>query len=139
MSNKHNGSCLCGSVKYELCGEFQSFFLCYCSRCQKDTGSAHAANLFAKSSTLTWLQGENEVVSYQHPNTLHQKSFCKICGSAVPTISQEIDSIVVPAGSLDGPVAIFPTAKIFVGSCANWVTNLSNVTSFEKLPGQSDN
>ncbi len=26
MANKHRGSCLCGSVKYELLGEFQSFF-----------------------------------------------------------------------------------------------------------------
>jgi hypothetical protein len=135
MANKHLGSCLCGGVKYELLGDFQSFFLCHCSRCQKDTGSAHAANLFAKASTLTWLQGESDVQNYQHPNSMHAKSFCQKCGSALPTIAESINSIVVPAGSLDSLISIEPTAQIFVSSCANWSRNLGNVPNYEELPG----
>jgi hypothetical protein len=137
MSNKYQGSCLCGSVKYELSGDFQSFFLCHCTRCQKDTGSAHAANLFAKASALTWLQGEGDVKTYQQPNSLHVKSFCQQCGSALPTVTESIDSVVVPAGSLDSSISIRPTAKIFVGSCANWSKNLDDVPSYEALPGHT--
>ena len=134
MTNKHRGSCLCGSVKYELSGDFQSFFLCHCTRCQKDTGSAHAANLFAKAGTLTWLQNEDDVRTYKHPNSLHTKSFCQKCGAALPTLAESINSVVVPAGSLDSPVPILPTASIFVGSRATWSMDLSNVPCFEKLP-----
>ncbi|GAC16212.1 GFA family protein [Aliiglaciecola lipolytica] len=134
MTEKHQGSCLCGSVKFELSGDFQSFFLCHCTRCQKDTGSAHAANLFARGSTLTWLQGESDVNTYNYPNSLHAKSFCQKCGSALPTRAESIDSIVVPAGSLDSSVPMTPTAKIFVGSCASWSMNLSNIPSYDKLP-----
>ncbi len=76
MTNKHHGSFLCGRVKYELSGYFPSFFLCHFNRCQKDTGFVHAANLFAKASTLTWLQGESDVKTYQHSNTMHTKIFC---------------------------------------------------------------
>lgn len=137
MSNKHQGSCLCGAVKYELSGNFQSFFLCHCTRCQKDTGSAHAANLFAKSGELTWLQGKVEVKTYQHPNSLHSKSFCQKCGSALPTLVEHINSVLVPAGSLDSPVPIVPTAKIFVGSGAGWFINLDDVPSYETLPVQA--
>ncbi|WP_077338510.1 GFA family protein [Pseudocolwellia agarivorans] len=137
MPNKHQGSCLCGSVKYELSGDFQSFFLCHCSRCQKDTGSAHAANLFAKASILTWLKGEAEVTTYQHQNSLHTKSFCQKCGSTLPTATKTDNSIIVPAGSLDSPVPISPTAKIFVSSCANWTKNLDNVPNYEELPEQT--
>ncbi|MDV5170573.1 GFA family protein [Photobacterium rosenbergii] len=136
MTNKHRGSCLCGEVKYELSGDFQSFFLCHCTRCQKDTGSAHAANLFAKANTLTWLQGENDVRTYQHLNSMHAKSFCQKCGSALPTIAESIDSVVVPAGSLDTPISMKPTAKIFVSRCANWTKNLDNVPNYEELPEQ---
>lgn len=139
MANKHQGSCLCGRVKYELSGDFLSFFLCHCIRCQKDTGSAHAANLFSKASTLTWLKGESDVKTYQHPNSMHAKSFCQICGSALPTIAESINSAVVPAGSLDSIISIEPTAKIFVGSSANWSRNLDNVPSYEELPGQVKN
>jgi hypothetical protein len=134
MINKHQGSCLCGCVKYELSGDFQSFFLCHCTRCQRDTGSAHAANLFSKASVLTWLQGEGDVKTYQHPNTLHTKSFCQNCGSALPTVAESINSVVVPAGSLDSAIPISPTAKIFVASCSSWSVDLSNVPSYEKLP-----
>lgn len=136
MSNKYQGSCLCGEVKFELSGDFQSFFLCHCTRCQKDTGSAHAANLFAKANTLTWLQGESDVKTYQHLNSMHAKSFCQKCGSALPTIAESINSVVVPAGSLDSPISIEPTAKIFVSRCANWSKNLGNVLSYKELPEQ---
>ena len=134
MVNKYRGSCLCGRVQYELSGDFQSFFLCHCTRCQKGTGSAHAANLFAKASTLIWLNGENDVRTYEHPNSLHAKSFCSKCGSALPTFAESINSVVVPAGSLDSPVPITPTAKIFTGSSAKWCLNLDDVPSYEKLP-----
>ncbi len=139
MTNKHQGSCLCGEVKYELSGDFQSFFLCHCTRCQKDTGSAHAANLFAKASTLTWLQGESYVKTYQHLNTKHEKSFCQNCGSALPTIAETINCVVVPAGSLDSPISIEPTAKIFMSRCASWSKNVGNVPSYEELPNQTEN
>ncbi|WP_110957784.1 GFA family protein [Vibrio casei] len=101
MSNQHFGSCLCGNVKFELSGNFQSFFLCHCTRCQKDSGSSYAANLFAKGGLLTWLQGETSVITYQHPNSLHTKSFCQNCGSALPTLADSINCVLVPAGCLD--------------------------------------
>ena len=52
---KYKGSCLCGEITFEIIGEFESFFLCHCERCRKDTGSAHAANLFSSSARLIWL------------------------------------------------------------------------------------
>lgn len=134
MTNKHKGSCLCGEVKYELSGDFQSFFLCHCTRCQKDTGSAHAANLFATANTLTWLQGENDVKTYHHLNSMHAKSFCQKCGSALPTVDENINSVVVPAGSLDSPILIEPTAKIFVSRRANWSKHLDNIPNYDESP-----
>lgn len=87
--------------RYELSGGIQSFFLCHCTRCQKDTGSDHAANLFAKASEITWLYGESDFKTYQHPNSIHVKIFCKKCESKLPMIDESINSVVVPAGSLD--------------------------------------
>ena len=40
------GSCLCGLVKFEVTPPFAAFRYCHCSRCQKASGSAHAANAF---------------------------------------------------------------------------------------------
>ena len=134
MSNKSLGSCLCGKVTFEVVGTFQSFFLCHCKFCQKDTGSAHAANLFSTTSALSWLSGETLVNIFNLPNTRHVKSFCANCGSALPSIQSEGKLIVVPAGSLDVPIQIKPNAHLFSASKAEWEDGLDDLQSFEGLP-----
>ena len=83
MSERHAGSCLCGAVSFEIAGSFERFFLCHCGRCRKDTGSAHAANLFASDARLHWLTGREQVRTYELPGSRHRRSFCSACGSAL--------------------------------------------------------
>ncbi len=134
MNTKHLGSCLCEKVKFEVEGEFQSFFLCHCKFCQKDTGSAHAANLFSTNSKFTWLLGDSFVKTFTLPKTRHAKSFCSECGSALPIIQNAGKLLVVPAGSLDVPVDIKPNAHLFVGSKANWEEKLEELQGFDGFP-----
>jgi len=129
----HSGSCLCGAVKFEVQGSFDSFYLCHCQHCQKDTGSAHAANLFSQSAKLTWLAGEDAVTSFTLPGTRHSKSFCKLCGSALPS-SQLEGLLVVPAGCLDSRISMVPTAHIFISSRAAWDVERGELPEFVGLP-----
>ena len=103
---KHSGSCLCGQIKFEINGHFESFFLCHCKHCQKDTGSAHAANLFSSSAKLTWISGEEKVRTFLLNSTKHSKSFCDNCGSAMPNLQLNGQLLVVPAGSLDEDIPV---------------------------------
>lgn len=133
MSGKYSGSCLCGAVRYEFTGEFQGFFLCHCSRCRKGTGSAHAANLFSKSADLVWLSGAEKIATYSVEGTRHQRSFCTACGSAVPRAHPH-GGIVAPAGSLDTPLDVKPTAHICCASRADWDDRLEDAPKFDALP-----
>lgn len=127
------GSCLCGTAKFELQGKFESFYLCHCQYCQKDTGSAHAANIFSQSAQLTWLAGEDAVATFTLPGTRHIKSFCKLCGSALPS-AQIAGLLVIPAGCLDTEVSMLPTAHIFTSSKAAWDRELGELPEFKGLP-----
>jgi len=129
----HLGSCLCGTVRFEVQGEFQSFYLCHCQYCRKDTGSAHAANLFSQSAKLTWVAGRDAVASFTLPGSRHNKSFCKLCGSALPS-THIAGLLVVPAGCLDSEVPMLPTAHIFISSKADWDSDLEQAPKFERLP-----
>lgn len=129
----HKGSCLCGTVKFEVSGDFDRFYLCHCRYCQKDTGSAHAANLFSQTAQLNWLTGAEAVTSFTLPGTRHSKSFCKLCGSALPNIQAE-GVLVVPAGCLDTECALAPTAHIFTSRKAVWDRALDEMPEFENLP-----
>ena len=131
--NDHRGSCLCGTVSFEVKGAFDSFYLCHCRHCQKDTGSAHAANLFSRSAELLWHSGADAVTSFQLPGPRHHKSFCKLCGSALPS-NAIAGLLVVPAGCLDTAIGMSPTAHLFSASKAAWEEALVNAPAFEALP-----
>lgn len=129
-----SGSCLCGEVSFEITGDFESFYLCHCKYCQKDTGSAHASNLFSSVAKIVWITGKERIKTYELPSTMHVKSFCSNCGSALPSLQMEGKLLVVPAGSLNEAISIKPNAHIFTSSRANWECGLEKIQSFEKLP-----
>jgi len=129
-----NGSCLCGTVRFEVEGDFSAFYLCHCVHCRKDTGSAHAANLFAGPASLRWLSGTDAVRQFQLPQTRHARAFCGECGSALPLEQAEGAGVLVPAGSLDSTLALRPTAHIFCASRASWDRDLEQLPCFPGSP-----
>jgi len=114
MSSKLTGVCLCGRVRFEVDGDFGPLFLCHCSRCRKDTGSAHAANLFVARGRLDWLAGQDCVTRFDLPGTRHTRCFCSACGSALPYAR--------------------PGARIFAASRADWDHALEQLPFFDRLP-----
>lgn len=131
---KYEGSCLCGEITFEIEGEFENFFLCHCERCRKDTGSAHAANLFSSTAKLKWLTGEAKVKTFNYNSEGHIKSFCSNCGSALPNIQFEGKLLVVPAGSIDMDIDLKAQSHIFCRNKANWDNDLESLPKFDELP-----
>ncbi|NDV01860.1 GFA family protein [Pseudoroseicyclus tamaricis] len=133
MDKLTTGQCLCGAVSFRISGEFESFFLCHCGRCRKDSGSAHSANLFSSTAKITWVSGEETARQFRLPDSRHAKCFCTECGSALPFSQDGV--LVVPAGSLDTPIGMRPTAHICVSSRADWDNDLASLDRIDGLPG----
>jgi hypothetical protein len=116
------GSCLCGSVQYEVYGEAQRFYHCHCQRCRKATGTGHASNLLVTPHTsITWTRGETLLARYKVPESERfYNCFCQQCGGPMPRVVPELDGVLIPAGSLDTPSPIPAQARIFWGSRAEW-------------------
>lgn len=134
MTNRYAGSCLCGEVRFEIYGAFERFYLCHCKYCRKDTGSAHAANLFSSTAALKWISGEQKIRQFNLPATRHSKCFCSGCGSALPMMQMEGKLLVVPAGSLDSEIRARPNAHIFISSKASWDDALENIPAIAGFP-----
>lgn len=135
MTRTTTGACLCGAVRFQISGEFESFFLCHCTRCRKGTGSAHAANLFSSTAAITWLSGQDKVKTYRVPGARHEKSFCTECGAALPRVQMNGALLVVPAGSLNSAIDIRPNAHICFASRAEWDARLEDIPKIDGLPG----
>lgn len=131
---EYRGSCLCKGAKFKVTGDFESFFLCHCRYCQKDTGSAHAANLFSTTAKLEWLKRETGIRSFQPHKSNHVKAFCTNCGSALPNLQMDGKLLVVPAGCLDTKLNKKPNAHIFMSNKASWDKSLENIKKIERLP-----
>lgn len=117
------GSCLCGSVKFEISPPFTAFRYCHCSRCQKASGSAHAANVFVPRTQFAWRAGETQVKHYDHaPSQRFAVNFCTHCGSRVPHQVKGREDMLIPAGLIDNAPDDMqrPENSIFWGSRAKW-------------------
>lgn len=129
------GSCLCGSVRYEVTGEPARFYHCHCGRCRKATGSAHASNLAIKGETVHWRSGESLVRSWKVPEAERFTScFCAQCGSPLPRVVPALGLVVIPAGSLDGEPPLTPNARIFWASRATWSCAGDELPTFAEYP-----
>jgi hypothetical protein len=57
----HEGSCLCGRVRYEVTGDIGDFGYCHCTSCRKASGTAHAANAPVQRSDFVLTSGAEEL------------------------------------------------------------------------------
>ena len=133
------GSCLCGSVQYEISGAAQRFYHCHCRRCRKTTGTGHASNLLVTPlGSLTWRAGEELLRRYKVPEAERfYNCFCARCGSPLPRVVPELDGVLIPAGTLDAEPPLKPQARIFQDSRAEWSCSGDGIPVFPEYPPQT--
>jgi hypothetical protein len=129
------GSCLCGEVMYQFTGPIKVFQYCHCSRCQKFTGSAHAANIIIDPEHFKWLSGEDTVGRYELKEAKHfATSFCRNCGSSLPWLTQSKKAYVIPAGTLDEDPQLKPMHNIYYADKAAWYVCVDELIKYDALP-----
>ena len=134
MKRRIKGSCLCGTVKFDVIDDFKRFYFCHCQQCRKLTSSAHASNLFALPTEIRWLKGEANTQRYDHPDRLFVRVFCKTCGCGLPMKTQNGKFMIVPAGCLDEEPSRVVDAKIFIEEQAKWHQQGLKMNSCEGFP-----
>ena len=125
-----SGSCLCGSVRYEVAGSLRFLGNCHCSRCRKAHGAAFATWGILDPDQFRWTSGAEFVQGYES-SPGRQRCFCRNCGS--PLVSTH-DGVVgeVAAGTLDGDPGVRPREHIFVGSKAPWFEIADGLPRYEE-------
>lgn len=128
-----SGSCLCGTVTYEVQGPFTSMVNCHCSMCRKQHGAPFATFLPAPLAGFRWTGAEAALVTFQS-STRSARSGCKTCGAPAPIVLPERNMALVPAGPLEGDLPLTPQMHIFVGSKAPWYAITDGLPQHEAFP-----
>ena len=117
---KHQGSCLCGGVRFEIAGPLAPIQICYCSQCRKAQGGPLGSNIPVKVDQLTWLAGRDLLREYESsPGKL--RAFCSHCGSPVYSARPSKPEVLrIRAGLLDEPVATPVELHQHLASRCSW-------------------
>ena len=125
------GSCLCGTVRYEITGPYQWMTHCHCSMCRKHHGSLFGTFIGVAPENFRWLQGEDAVVHYRS-SPAFGRPFCSRCGSPVPDTSGPV--VNCPVGGLDSDPDAKPRAHIFVNSKSPMHEITDELRRFDEYP-----
>jgi len=133
MAENITGSCLCGTVKFEIVPPVTGFRYCHCSRCRKATGAAHAANIFLPEKQFRWVAGEASVTRFALPGAKRFAVwFCNHCGTRMPHKIPDRGDYLVPAGILDQDPGMLPEQSIFWESRAPWYREPEGMPKFKE-------
>jgi len=110
----HKGSCLCGTVTFEVDGELSPPDACHCSQCRKWTGHYLASTDVPRARLriddgggLEWFQSSEKV----------RRGFCSRCGASLffdPLDRKKHDWIGIAMGAFDTPTRTRLAQHIFV-------------------------
>jgi hypothetical protein len=108
---RHQGSCLCGAVKFVVAGPLVAPVACHCSQCRRQSGHywtatdvPRAALTITGAESLTWFRSSPKV----------RRGFCRTCGSALFWDPIARDRIAVAMGAFDGPTDTALAMHIYV-------------------------
>src|SRR5215468_3949502 len=76
------GSCLCGSVAYEVDAPTGPIVHCHCTTCRKTHGAAFSTVMPVPRAAFRWLRGE-ELLSSFESSPGKRRRFCTRCGSHI--------------------------------------------------------
>ena len=116
MSERLEGGCLCGAVRYRLEAEGAEAAICHCATCRRAAGAPSVAWATVGLAAFAWTTGA-PVSHVSSPGVL--RSHCAACGTSL-TYRSSTDSIDVTIASLDDPEALPPTREIWLSHRLGW-------------------
>ena len=133
MSDRLEGGCFCGKLRYRLTSAPMFVHCCHCRNCQVQTGSAFVLNALIETDRIEMLSGEPGLTTVEsgsgHPHDIYR---CPDCRTAVwSDYGRRPGLRFVRLGTLDDPTALSPDVHIFTRSKLPWVRLPENAPSFE--------
>lgn len=114
------GSCLCGSVRYEITAPPMVMYHCHCDTCRAASGASFATNILVSTDSLSIVEGGDRLSSYESsPNK--RRWFCSRCGSPIYSHADATRDVVsVRCGTLRSDPGLKPSWHAFVALKAPW-------------------
>jgi hypothetical protein len=127
------GSCLCGSVAYEVDAPAGPIIHCHCQTCRKTHGSAFSSLTNVPREHFRFIKGEELLRAFESsPGKLRR--FCTQCGSHIVAERVNRPTVLLRLGCLDTPIDDKPRAHIWRSDAASWYDPKLELPEFAESP-----
>jgi hypothetical protein len=123
------GSCLCGSVVYEVARLDSAPRHCSCNTCRKAHAAAFNTSASVKRSEFRWLQGEEILRSFES-SPGKRRYFCGNCGSHLVAQRDGSQAVALRVATLDEDPELAPKAHIWTSSEVPWLAYGSEIAAY---------
>jgi hypothetical protein len=133
---KVDGQCHCGAITYEAEVEPNTIQVCHCADCQRLSGTAFRANVFAPAEHFRLLTGEpRKYIKTGSSGAKRVHAFCGDCGGPVYSSAvEQPKSYTLRVGALNQRYELGrPKRQIWVRRRLAWVPRMEGV---EEIDGQ---
>jgi len=114
-SDKHEGGCLCGEVRFEVSGQPELSGVCHCRYCQLRSGSALGVSVFFKKHNLRITRGS--LKSYKFKTESGKEMNYQSCATCSTTLFWEpemVPDLVGTAGGVYDPPTFWYSCELEV-------------------------
>src|SRR3569832_1280773 len=112
IGEEMKGSCLCGTVEYEIDQLDMSISHCHCDTCRKAHSAAYATNVGVMREHFRWAKGKEKLAAFESsPGKL--RHFCSDNNTQHKTKHQTQPQIIVRVATLDEDPGSKPVMHIW--------------------------
>ena len=129
------GRCRCGRVRFVLCEEPIAFYLCHCTDCQAESGSAFGQTMHVRREAIQEVEGSVLEHIFEGPDGRRNiMTLCDDCLTLLFVYSEDIPQVVgLNSGSLEATGGFTPYGNMWTRSAKAWVA-LAPGPQFEHQP-----
>ena len=130
------GSCLCGTVEYEVAKFSSPIQHCSCRTCRKAHAAAFSTGAAALRRDFRWLKGEGNL-NFFTSSPGKNRLFCKTCGTQLIADYPDKQFVIVRVATLDEDPGCVPERQIWASQQAPWLHYGADVVAYpEWQPGK---
>ena len=130
-SEKHEGGCFCGAVRYRIQGPPTYAGNCHCRDCQRAVGASFVTWIGAKPKDFEVTEGE---ITCCETSPGVWRGFCGRCGSSLTFGGDDWTDVGIAAASLDDPSFVRPESNVYLDHRQPWVIIDETLRCYDKLP-----
>jgi hypothetical protein len=127
------GSCLCGTVQYEIDQLDGPIGHCHCRTCRKSHAAAFTSTAWVNRDRFRWLKGRERLSSFES-SPGKRRHFCSVCGSHMVAEREGQPQLILRVATLDDDPGARPVVHIWTSHGVPWLRYGEELPSHAEWP-----